>query len=236
KGKPVTADQAKQIAMQFVGVNEQEAEVKVEKTGKGHAYQAYSITIQNRGSKDEHVMNLDVTEKGGHVVWLLDNRNVKEAKLDLNQAKQRADEFLKAHDLHQMEAMVQEQYGNLAVISYVHTEDEVRIYRDLITLQVALDTGNVVGYQAEDYLLNHKADRQMAMPKLTKEEARKEVNPNLQVEQSRLAIVLNDENKETLCYEFMGRLDDQVYRVFINAQDGEEEAVEKLDGVGQTQS
>ncbi|RKD25681.1 germination protein YpeB [Ammoniphilus oxalaticus] len=230
KGKPINEQQARQVAMKFTGINERDADIKVEKTGKGNTYQAYSVTIKPRG-KEEHEINLDITKKGGHVVWLLDNRDVKNPQLDLPQAQQRADEFLKAHQFENMEAMTQEQYGNLAVITYVHTEDGARIYPELMTLQVALDTGNVVGFQAEDYVFNHKQDRKLSKPALTKEQARKEVNPNLHVQESRLAVVLNDRNQETLCYEYVGWLGEEAYRVFIDAKSGEEVTVEKLDGI-----
>lgn len=232
KGELITKEKAKQIAMKFVGVQENEMEVKVEKSGKGYQYQAYSVSIKKPG-QEEQMMNLDLTAKGGHVVWLLDNRMVKEAKIDLNQAKKRADNFLKAHNYQQMDAMVTDHYDNVAVITYAFTENGIRMYPDLITVKVALDTGNVVGFHAEDYIFNHKDDRKLPKPKLTKEQARKEVNPNLKVQESRLAVVLNDLDKETLCYEFMGRLEKEVYRVFVDAENGEEVAIEKLDGPGQ---
>lgn len=232
KGDPITADEAKRIALKFVGVNEKDVEVKVVKSGKGHQYQAYSVSMKKPG-QDDHEINLDITHKGGHVVWLLDNRTVKEAKMDLTGAKKQADAFLQAHQYEKMDAIVVDQYNHVAVINYAYTENGVRVYPDLVTVKVALDTGNVVGFQAEDYIFNHKKDRKLPSPKLTQAQARKEVNPNLQVQESRLALILNDQNQETLCYEFMGKLGKELYRVFINAEDGEEVAIEKLDGPGQ---
>ncbi|HWJ80545.1 MAG TPA: germination protein YpeB, partial [Niallia sp.] len=35
-------------------------------------------------------------------------------------------------------------------------------------------------------------------------------------------------NKEVLCYEFIGTLDNDTYRIYINAENGIEEKVEKL--------
>ena len=46
--------------------------------------------------------------------------------------------------------------------------------------------------------------------------------------ENRQAIIINDLNKEVLCYEFLGTIDDDTYRIFINAKSGEEEEVEKL--------
>ena len=38
----------------------------------------------------------------------------------------------------------------------------------------------------------------------------------------------NDIGEEVLCYEFIGTMDHDTYRVYINAADGTEEKVEKL--------
>lgn len=232
KGNRISKEEAKQIALKFVGQGEKNAEVNVKKSGKGYEYQAYSVSFK-RADQREHSIDLDITTKGGHVVWLLDNRNVGEAKISINQAKQKADQFLKTHGYNHMDAMVIDQYNNLAVLTYVYTENNVRIYPDLLTVKVALDTGNVVGFQSEEYIFNHKPDRKLPKPTLSMEQARKEVNPNFKVQENRLAVILNDLGKETLCYEFMGKVGNEVYRVFINAKNGDEEAIEKLDGPGQ---
>ena len=46
--------------------------------------------------------------------------------------------------------------------------------------------------------------------------------------EDRLAVIMDQNGKEILCYEFMGVLDDETYRIFINAANGDEELVEKL--------
>jgi spore germination protein len=44
----------------------------------------------------------------------------------------------------------------------------------------------------------------------------------------REAVILNNLKKEVLCYEFLGVIDSDTYRIFINAENGQEEKVEKL--------
>lgn len=200
----------------------------MKKTGKGLEYQAYSVNITPKG-KNEDSINLDITTKGGHVIWLLDPSQVQEAKISMDQAKKNGDQFLIKHGFKNMEAFVIDEYSNIAVLSYAYSQDNVRIYPDLVTVKVALDSGNVIGFQSEHYIFNHK-ERTLPKPRLTQAQARKEVNPNLKVESSRLALILDDSNEETLCYEFRGQLGNETYRVFINADNGEEETVEKLDG------
>ncbi|MBP1933481.1 germination protein YpeB [Ammoniphilus resinae] len=229
-GKKITEEEAKKIALQFLGIQAGQANVKVDRGGKGHEYSAISVAVTKPAGNN--TIHLDVTKKGGHVVWMINNRNIAKQKLDIQQAVQKGKAFLEKHGLKNMENYTTEQYDNTAVLSYVYSQNGVRIYPDALTVKVALDTGEVVGYQAEQFIFNHKENRKFVTPKLSMKQARKEVNPNFKVQESRKAVVLNDNNDEVLCYEFMGTVSDQAFRIFINVENGDEEVVEKLDKPG----
>lgn len=49
--------------------------------------------------------------------------------------------------------------------------------------------------------------------------------------EERKAVVVNDLHKEVLCYEFVGTLGKDTYQIFINANDGTEERVKKMQAV-----
>jgi len=229
-GKKITEEEAKNIALRFLGLQASQAKVKVDRSGKGHEYSAISVAVTKSGGNN--TIHLDITKKGGHVVWMINNRNIANQKLNIQQAVQKGKAFLEKRGLDNMVNYTAEQYDNTAVLSYVYSQNGVRIYPDALTVKVALDTGEVVGYQAEQYIFNHKQNRKFVMPKLTLEQARKEVNPNFKVQESRKAVVLNDNNDEVLCYEFMGTVNNQAFRVFINVENGDEEVIEKLDQPG----
>ena len=86
----------------------------------------------------------------------------------------------------------------------------------------------MLGFSANDYLKS-KHTREIPEPKISKDEARTMMNPNIKIMEDRLAVILNDVNKEVLCYEFLGTLGDDTYRIYINADSGLEEKVEKLE-------
>ena len=46
--------------------------------------------------------------------------------------------------------------------------------------------------------------------------------------EKRLAVITNDLYDDVLCYEFMGTVGNDTYRIFLNAEDGHEEKVEKM--------
>jgi spore germination protein len=54
------------------------------------------------------------------------------------------------------------------------------------------------------------------------------LNPSLAVQEDRLAIIVDEFGKEVLCFEFLGTINKDTYRIFINAENGSEEKIEKL--------
>jgi len=60
------------------------------------------------------------------------------------------------------------------------------------------------------------------------EEAKTRVNPNLKIISIKQAIIENYNNDEVLTYEIAGELNENVYRIYINADTGDEEQVEKV--------
>ena len=68
-------------------------------------------------------------------------------------------------------------------------KDDVRIYPDMVKVRVALDNGEILGFDAVGYIMNHEDDRVIHKPKLTEEEARERVNTEFDVRSSRLAVI-----------------------------------------------
>lgn len=224
-GKTITKQEAIKTAKQYANLGD-DVTVKVEKNGKGSDYGFYSVSLQKK--KNHLEANLDITKKGGHPIWLIVSRDVKKQSLSLNEATNKAIEFLKQHEYKDLDLFESTQYDNIGVFTFVGTKDDIRIYPDAIRIKVALDNGQLLGFSANDYLKS-KHTREIPQPKISKEEAKSMMNTNLKVMEDRMAVILNDVNKEVLCYEFLGTLGDDTYRIFINADSGLEEKVEKLE-------
>ncbi|MCF6093517.1 germination protein YpeB [Microaerobacter geothermalis] len=224
KGKEITAEQAKEKAYSYLGLPKGSV-LKVSENKEGLEYKSYSISLDNPKSKQD--IKMDVTKTGGHVIWFLNNRDVAQPKIDLEQARVKADQFLKRHGYPPMESIKMNQYDNLGLFTFVYKQGNVFVYPDAITVKVALDKGEVIGLNAEEYLLSH-TKREIPRPALSENEARSKVNGNVKVQESRLVLIESDGGKEVLTYEFLTTLNDETYRIYINALTGEEEEVEKL--------
>lgn len=228
-GERINENQALEIARKWFAHGEN-VEAKVTENGDGADYGFFSVYLDNKETSSHSTM--DITKKGGFPIWFLVSRDVEKTTISLNEASQKAIAFLEEHDFTNLELFESAQYDNMGVFTFVGSKDNVRIYPDAIRVKVALDNGDIMGFSAEDYLKSHK-EREIPDAKITAEQAKEKVNPNVKIMEERQGIILNDLSDEVLCYEFTGILGEDTYRIYINADSGIEEKVEKLDNAEQ---
>lgn len=224
-GKKISKEEAIRTAKKYSAPLGNNGEVKVTENGKGSEYGFYSVSIRNQQSNLE--ASMDITKKGGYPIWFLLERDVKKQNLSLNDASNKAITFLKENNFSALALFESAQYDKIGVFTFIGNQDGVRIFPDAIKMKVALDNGEIIGFSAEDYLKSHKS-REIPAPGITIEEAKTKINPKLKIMDQNKAIIVNDLNDEVLCYEFLGVLGNDTFRIYINAEDGTEEKVEKL--------
>ncbi|PYZ94487.1 germination protein YpeB [Salipaludibacillus keqinensis] len=223
-GNQINEKEALKIAKKFLDLDSVEG-AQISESGDGLAYEAYTLTVPDK--KHDTVTTMDITKKGGHPVWMLNERDVQKESLSLNEASENAKDFLENNDFSNMQLVESKQYDNIGVFQFAALENDVRIYSDGIVLEVALDEGDVIGYEGFSHLATQKNDRDLDVT-LSKEEAENELNPNLDVKEHHVAVIENQLEEEVLCHEFYGTIGNDTYRIFINAENGREEKVEKL--------
>ncbi|MBS4173296.1 germination protein YpeB [Bacillus sp. FJAT-49736] len=223
QGSIISKGEAQKIAKTYSGKKDSKV-VKVTQSKKGAHFGFYSVTLKAPG---EQVEAMDITKKGGYPIWYINNRNIGKQKLSLNDGEKKAAGFLRNHGFNGMELFESTQFDTVGVYSFVTVQKGIRIYPETIKMKIALDNGQVVGFTTEDYLQSHHM-RNIPKPAISLADARGYVNPKLKVMEDRLAVIVNDLNEEVLCYEFLGTLGNDTYRIYINADNGIEEKVEKL--------
>jgi germination protein YpeB len=87
-----------------------------------------------------------------------------------------------------------------------------------------MDTGDIVGFEAQGYHFSHKT-RDIPTPKVSQEQAKASLNQNLNIINSGMAIIPTDVKTEVLVYEFKGQVDGKEFIVYINAETGKEEDI-----------
>jgi spore germination protein len=115
-----------------------------------------------------------------------------------------------------------------ATIAYAARENGVVIYPDQIKVKVALDNGEILAVDAKQYLMHHKT-RTIPSPHLTPNKAEAAINPDLEVQRVQPAMIPDQAGTgEILTYEFLTRLGQETFLVYINAETGEEEQILQL--------
>ncbi|WP_379140511.1 germination protein YpeB [Paenibacillus sp. sgz500992] len=224
-GKPVTAEDIKAKAVKFAdtGAN---TKVDVRENGKGTEWASYTATVTPPNHKAP--ISMDFTVEGGLLISYNDNREVGPAKVSMKQAVAKAGEFLKQKGYAGMTAVSADRYNNLGNLTFVSSKDGVLIYPEKLTLRVGLDTGGTVGFQASDYVREHQEKREIPKPELSLAKAREKLNPEFKELYNRMAWIENEDAVELLTYEFGGKINGSQYRIYLNAADGNEEAVEEI--------
>ncbi len=219
-GDDIDENKAQEVAKEFVGQDK----VK-EINSLGFAENAtipvydFSITTNN-----DETVNISISKKGGHVVNMNSNRDINTEVITQEEANSKALEFLNSRGFPNMEETYYLKQDGIVTINYAYKQDDVIMYPDLIKVKVALDNGEILGVETTGYLNNH-TERNLDNIKITEEEARKDLNDDLEITSSGMAVIPTEWKSEILCYEFKGKVEDKEFLVYINAENGREEDI-----------
>lgn len=219
-GEDIDEEKAKQIAEDFVGKD------KIKETSNlGFSENAtipvYDFSIKNH---EDNTINVSISKKGGHIVYMNTNRDVNSEIISQEEADSKGKQYLEAKGFHNMKETYYLKQEGIVTINYAATQEGVVMYPDLIKVKVALDNGEILGIETTGYLNNHTT-RDVSKIKISKEEAKKTLNKQLQIESEELAVIPTEWKTEILCYEFKGKVEDREFLVYINAENGREEDI-----------
>lgn len=226
-GQPdISPEEARDKALTFVdgkpGVNYQ-ANVTGSADGRIPAYRVEVV----QGDENGEQTTLDISKKGGQVVWMYNTRPLGNQSVGIDQAREKAKKFLDDRGFGEMQPTYSQQQGNAATFNFAAVQDGVALYPDLVKVTVALDNGQVTGVEASGYLMSHTS-RELPQPGVSAEKAKAAINRRLEVAGGKLALIPAGVDDEKLAYEFQCKLDGETYLVYVNALDGREENILKL--------
>ncbi|XEC92773.1 germination protein YpeB [Paenibacillus tarimensis] len=226
-GKKATPEEIRAKAADFLGLKDP-GQVRVVENGQGTEYASYSATVSH--PNQEGTIQMDYSQNGGNLIWFINPREVGKKQVGFEEAKQNAKQFLEKHGYPGMSAVSYDTYKNVGNITFVTNQDGVLIYPEKLTVKVALDNGEPVGMQANEYVFEHHK-RELGKPKISSEEAKKTLNSEFKVMKEDKALIKNEMTEEVLCYEFTGKINGHFYRIYVNADNGSEEMIEELPGI-----
>ena len=186
-GDDITEETAKLKVEEFIG-KEKIKEINSLGFAENANIPSYNFSLKTEECDN---INVSISKKGGHIIYMNGNREVNSGMLTIN---------------------------------YAYEQDGVIMYPDLIKVKVALDDGRILGIETTGYLNNHTV-RDISKIKISKDEAKKTLNKELNIMSEGLAVIPTEWESEVLCYEFKGKIENQEFLVYINAENGKEEDI-----------
>ena len=228
KGSSVFAQQVSNISKDSFGNIEQEFHEYAGLIYDGLAENAdiptYDFNVRLNNQDDSNELTISITKKGGHILFSNFNRDVEVENIDDETANKIGLDFLNSKGYTNMKRTYYLKEEGVMTINYAYVQNDVTMYPDLIKLKVALDNGDILGIETQGYLNSH-TERNIPEVKVSKEDAKKTLNKNLEIKSEGLAIIPTEYKTEILCWEFKGTVDDTDFLVYINAETGKEEDI-----------
>ena len=217
--REITKQEAQKIAAEFMNSDKLEIAGETENSSMN----SYILSGKNRGTEE----TIAITKRGGCVVYFIKNRRIFTEKLSVENAISKARDFLLDKGYKDMTESYFEKAGGVATVNFAYKQDGVTCYSDLIKVKVALDDGEIIGMEANGYVMNHHK-REGLTAEISKDVARSKISPHLTIDAVSMALIPKDSKREVLCYEFKGTSNGRNFLVYINAKTGKEEDIQIL--------
>ena len=222
-GEDISEEEAKKIATDFIG-QEIIEEINLNGFSENGNIPSYDFYIKVKNGQKNNYASISISQKGGHVVYAMYNRQVEAESISQTDAVKIGKEFLEQRGYKNMKDTYFVKEEGIITINYAYMQKDVIMYPDLIKVKVALDNGEILGVETTGYLNSHY-ERELPQVKITKEEAQGKLNKNLEISAVRLAMIPTEYKTEVYCWEFKGTVKEKNFLVYIDAETGKEEDI-----------
>lgn len=225
KDKEITKDEA--IAkLEKLLPNLKDAEYVVSKSKDDAPYPFYHIQFV----KGTRVGYADITQKGGHIISFLSERKVQpKNNVSREKVRKRAKQFLDTAGYTDLKLVEERENHDAWYLSYARVAGKYKalVYPDGVQLKVSKESGELLGFNAMEYIQKEKIKDQKVNPINWKQFFRKGTN----IENEQMIYTENEALQLRLCYEVIATLNNNqhdTYRVVVDAENHDVLKVEYL--------
>lgn len=184
--------------------------------------QTWDFSVEIEGKR----FNAQVSKLGGLLMSISGYAEAGDPIMGIENAQEMAKTFANNIGFENMEAVWHEQNDNIAYINLASMQDGVILYPDLVKVKVDLTSQEIIGFEAQNYALNH-VNRDMEFL-LTESEVEDVLGFDYNILKTSKALIRLDDGKEVCTYEFVLERIDGDYFYYINANTKQIEKVMKL--------
>lgn len=176
-------------------------------------------------SDSENGVSCAVTKQGGMVSYFIKSRQPENVSLSMKEAVKNAEEYIANSSYDNMKVTYYEKQDNVVTVNFAYCIDGITCYTDLIKVSVALDNGEILGFEASGYIVNHQK-RAFPDEEFSIRDCREKLSPMLKCIGENRALIPSDGGSEVYCYEYKCTSEDgRNVLVYFNAQTGVEEQI-----------
>ena len=216
----ITREEARQAARDFLGGSNVTA--LTDAPDVSGVLPAYGITVESGGIQ----LNMEITRQGGKVLWMMPETASFAMTHTADECIAAGIDFLETHGFGPTQAVYWQIYDGLCVISAAPLQDGVLLYPDLLSVQVRMDTLQIVGLEAHAYWTNH-IERSIPVPALSEAQARARLSDEVVCTDTHLCLIPGKDG-ERLCWQCTCMRLGDTYYIYIDALTGDEAAIRKI--------
>lgn len=194
--------------------------VKIEYKGETNGdFVTYDFACVDDGEK----YDVQITKRGGKLLTLASFSDKKNPVMKESEAIRIAEEYSGLLGFSNMKSVWHETKDNIMYINLAPYENEAICYPDLVKVKIDLGGQKVLGFEAQNYCLNHIEREFEASVK--KDDVLKLIEGDYIIKSSSLAVIPLEDETEILTYEIVCEGIDGVYYFYVNANN---EKIEKI--------
>ncbi len=197
-----------------------------QRLGPGYGYKGYLVTLKSP-QKDGVPTYVAVSLHRGLALWMTRFEAFEAPKLNMIQAQMAGESFLKNRGYHHLAVVDTDSYQGKAVYRFAPLKNGVLFLTQPVLLQVSLHDGQVLAFDATQYLTT-EVSSVPTVPRISLAQAKRDTSPKYQLGPTRLAVIELPDRRPVLVYDLLGRQDGNTFRIYVNAVTGQQVGVEKL--------
>jgi len=217
----ITEEEAVERIAGFTGIAEERFTVEYKREGDIPVYVLSAYSLHGE-------LLCEVSVSGGVVTRIVNTRPVGEAIVSARDGVKLAEKFVVSHGYDSLKRGRERLSDGCVTVPFTHAQDDIVCYPDLVEVTVALDTGGVVAFSAEGYVMSHR-ERELKEPTVSLEDAQGGLSSGLNVLSSGRAVIETAGKSEILCHEFECESEDgRRCLLYVNGETGAEEKLTLL--------
>lgn len=218
-GESIDQEQAVEAARRFTG----EKHLNFQVTGESKGV-IPSFTVEAKGETGR--IMLEVSQKGGLVLWMLDSREVKESRLSRQELVEVGRNFLEQRDFPPLHITDVQILQNRATLTFVPERNGVLRYAEPLKVQVSAEDGSILGFWATPfYAAQSRVEDVGEQMREVSWDPQTKLRAGLEILDEKFALIPGAGQGEVLTKRLGVCHEDEYYLIYLNAETGEEEQI-----------